>query len=553
MHWDPLGRPGRGGAAAGVDARARRASSADRGRARPRWLTSASPTPLADDLLDGLRARSSAPSTCNTDHETRVRHTRREVDARPAEDVARATGRTRPTSWCARRTTTRWRRSWSPGAGSEHVALVPFGGGSRVVGGLGARRDGYAGVVSLDLRRLARLVAVDAESATAVLERRTARARRPRRCSRSTARRWVTSRSRSSTPRSAGSRPPAPAARRRLGLRPLRRAGRRADRRHPAATLTLGSAPANAAGPDLRQLVLGSEGAFGVITSVTVRVRPVPATKVVRRVAVRLVHRRCGRAAALTQAGPAADGAPALRRERDRGEPGDARRRSAPSRRRCLIIAGYEGTRSRRGAPRRDPARLEVGRRHTPGEETGQAWAAGRFHGPYLRDSLLDSGVLVETLETATFWSNLPRLDADGHRRAHRFAAADAAAGALPRLPRLRDGCLAVLHRRRRQRDDAGPVGRPTRPRPRRPSSRRRDDHAPSRRRPRPPALARRRDRPGRRRDAARGQASGSTRRRGCSTRACSSPTTATEPPHVDAEKSLPLNKRCSRPGAQRQ
>src|SRR5690349_7947959 len=41
----------------------------------------------------------------------------------------------------------------------------------------------------------------------------------------------------------------------------------------PAGTLSLGSAPANAAGPDLRQLVLGSEGAFGVITSVTVRVR----------------------------------------------------------------------------------------------------------------------------------------------------------------------------------------------------------------------------------------------------------------------------------------
>ena len=48
----------------------------------------------------------------------------------------------------------------------------------------------------------------------------------------------------------------------------------------PTGTLTLGSSPANAAGPDLRQLVLGSEGAFGVITSVTVRVRPVPEQKV---------------------------------------------------------------------------------------------------------------------------------------------------------------------------------------------------------------------------------------------------------------------------------
>jgi alkyldihydroxyacetonephosphate synthase len=44
------------------------------------------------------------------------------------------------------------------------------------------------------------------------------------------------------------------------------------------------------------------------------------------------------------------------------------------------------------------------------GEAPGRAWAAGRFHAPYLRDSLLDLGVLVETLETATFWSKVDEL-----------------------------------------------------------------------------------------------------------------------------------------------
>ena len=44
----------------------------------------------------------------------------------------------------------------------------------------------------------------------------------------------------------------------------------------PQGTLSLGTAPATAAGPDLRQLVLGSEGAFGVITAVKVLVRRVP-------------------------------------------------------------------------------------------------------------------------------------------------------------------------------------------------------------------------------------------------------------------------------------
>ena len=44
------------------------------------------------------------------------------------------------------------------------------------------------------------------------------------------------------------------------------------------------------------------------------------------------------------------------------------------------------------------------------GEGRGEAWAAGRFHAPYLRDAMLDVGVLVETLETATFWSDVDRV-----------------------------------------------------------------------------------------------------------------------------------------------
>ncbi len=47
----------------------------------------------------------------------------------------------------------------------------------------------------------------------------------------------------------------------------------------PRGELRLGSAPSNAAGPDLRQLLLGSEGAFGVLTEITVRVRALPEQK----------------------------------------------------------------------------------------------------------------------------------------------------------------------------------------------------------------------------------------------------------------------------------
>jgi alkyldihydroxyacetonephosphate synthase len=53
---------------------------------------------------------------------------------------------------------------------AARVAVVPFGGGTSVVGGLSARRDGFAGLVTLDLRGLRRLVSLDPVSRTAELE-----------------------------------------------------------------------------------------------------------------------------------------------------------------------------------------------------------------------------------------------------------------------------------------------------------------------------------------------------------------------------------------------
>src|SRR6202011_5218314 len=44
------------------------------------------------------------------------------------------------------------------------------------------------------------------------------------------------------------------------------------------------------------------------------------------------------------------------------------------------------------------------------GRSPGEAWRKGRFLAPYLRDELLTHGVMVETLETGTQWSNLGRL-----------------------------------------------------------------------------------------------------------------------------------------------
>jgi alkyldihydroxyacetonephosphate synthase len=60
--------------------------------------------------------------------------------------------------------------------------------------------------------------------------------------------------------------------------------------------------------------------------------------------------------------------------------------------------------------PARRKGAVAVVRRHrgfSVGTGAGDTWEHGRYDGPYLRDDLLDAGVLVETLETSARWSSL--------------------------------------------------------------------------------------------------------------------------------------------------
>jgi alkyldihydroxyacetonephosphate synthase len=300
----------------------------------------------------------------------------------------------------------------------HRVALVPFGGGTSVVGGLAARRDGFAGVVAVDLGRLDRLVSVDAESGTAVLE---AGLLGPR-AERLLAEHGLTlghfpqsfefasiggfAATRSSGQASSGyGRFDALV----MGLRVAT----------PLGTLELGSAPSNAAGPDLRELVMGSEGAFGIITSCTVRVRPRPAVRVYEGWWFETFVDGADAVRRLVQAGAS----PTVLRLSDEaetsvnladadavgaGDGGDGGDGDGGDGGGCRLVAGYEGDRARLNTMRSRAGDLLAGLGgRCLGEPPGRAWADARFHGPYLRDALLDVGVLVETLETATFWSNL--------------------------------------------------------------------------------------------------------------------------------------------------
>jgi alkyldihydroxyacetonephosphate synthase len=182
----------------------------------------------------------------------------------------------------------------------------------------------------------------------------------------------------------------------------------------PAGVLDLGRAPASAAGPDLRQLMVGSEGVFGVITRVRVRVHPVPETT--RYEAWSFPDFGTGAAAlrAVVQNGTG----PTVIRLSDEAETGVNLATTANIGEKtvtggCLAITAFEGTAAHTDSRHAETrAVLAAHGGISLGEEPAKAWEHGRFGAPYLRDSLLAAGALCETLETATNWSNLATLKA---------------------------------------------------------------------------------------------------------------------------------------------
>ena len=83
----------------------------------------------------------------------------------------------------------------------------------------------------------------------------------------------------------------------------------------------------------------------------------------------------------------------------------------------CLAILGFEGSEEDVALRRWRAMSLAARAGGLPvGRLAGAGLAAGRFAAPYLRDELLTQGVMVETLETATQWSNVAAL----HRRGRR-------------------------------------------------------------------------------------------------------------------------------------
>ena len=297
---------------------------------------------------------------------------------------------------------------------SRHgIAVVPFGGGTSVVGGLDPLRGEFSAVVSLDLRRFDRLFAFDAVSGEAefgagvtgpraeqlLAEHGFSLGHFPQSFEFASLGGFAATRS--SGQDSAGY-------------------GRFDDMIRglhvitPVGVLDLGRAPQSAAGPDLRQLLIGSEGVFGIITRVRVRVHPAP--EVTRYEAWSFADFATGTAAlrAVTQTGTG----PTVIRLSDEAETGInlATTESIGETQitgGCLAITVFEGTAAHAESRHAETRELMAASGGTSlGEGPARAWEHGRFGAPYLRDSLLAAGALCETLETATDWSNIPALKA---------------------------------------------------------------------------------------------------------------------------------------------
>jgi alkyldihydroxyacetonephosphate synthase len=304
---------------------------------------------------------------------------------------------------------------------TESVAVVPFGGGTSVVGGVEPLRGSHGRLISLDLARLLG-VEVDARSLTARL--------------------------------GAGLRGPeaeAELAKHGLvlghypqsfeygtigGFAATRSAGQASSGYgrfdslvssirliSPAAELSTLETPHTAAGPALREVVIGSEGVFGVIPDVTVRVRPAPRQKRYEAWIAESFEAGAEIVRSLAQG----SGLPDVIRVSDEEETEVSLALSGPRGVSGSLFASYLGLRRRRGgsliivgfegeeesvARRRALAvrALHKGGAVYLGQSAGRSWEHGRYQGPYLRDTLMEMGAMVETLETSQTWSGLGGL-----------------------------------------------------------------------------------------------------------------------------------------------
>jgi alkyldihydroxyacetonephosphate synthase len=308
--------------------------------------------------------------------------------------------------------------SW---AEAEGAAVVPFGGGTSVVGGVEARL-GDRPVVTMDLRRLDRLVEVDPASLAARIE---AGATGPRleeqlrehgltmRCfpqsfEYATLGGWIATR--------AGGH----FATKETHVDDLVESVRAVT---PRGTWESRRLPGSGAGPSPDRLLLGSEGILGAIVDAWVRVRPRPEWKAAATVRFERFADACEAVREIVQAGLDPANCRVL-------EAAEAEMTGAGDGKSHLLLLSFESAHhpvemplrlaieaaeSHGGAP--DEPRISAPSAITPAERgqmqtAAESWRGAFLLAPYLRDTFVSCGVLSETFETAITWDRLEEFHA---------------------------------------------------------------------------------------------------------------------------------------------
>jgi alkyldihydroxyacetonephosphate synthase len=306
-------------------------------------------------------------------------------------------------------------------AGAVGARLIPYGGGTSVVGHINPP-PGDAPVLTVDLRRMNRLRHLDTLNRLATFEPGVAgpdleaqlRAHGytlghyPQSFEHSTLGGWIATRSRGQQS---------------IGYGRIEQLFAGGSLEAPAGSLRLPPFPATATGPELREMVLGSEGRLGIVTEAIVRVVPLPPCEVFHAVffpdweravtAVRLIAQSGAPLSMLRLSTPAETAMNfALARHRRglailkqllalRGIAADA----------CILLLGFHGSEAQVDLSQR--LALGIAREHHGvhvGSALGRQWQRGRFRAPYLRDELWARGYAVDTVETATIWTNVARM-----------------------------------------------------------------------------------------------------------------------------------------------
>jgi len=287
---------------------------------------------------------------------------------------------------------------------ANRVAVVPFGLGSGVVGGVLARPD----AIVLDMGAMNRVGAIDPENLRAsfeagvgglAAEQAVARCgltigHWPQSIAVSTVGGWVATRSSGQFSTGYGN---------------IEDIVYALDAVLPDGTVvSAGRTPRASSGPDLRQLLIGSEGTLGVITGVTLALRRAPEQQQVSAWHVPAMAAGFAAQREMVQSG----WVPVVMRQYDAVESA----RSFPDEVRAdqgLLVLVHEGPAGRVSAEKADLAKLAGRAGLEPAPESAvHHWLAHRNQVPHWNE-LLGKRIIVDTIEVAAPWRSIERLYAE--------------------------------------------------------------------------------------------------------------------------------------------